>query len=156
MKIEKNTLELLDLLINKINNTFDKNEEIGIGNLGKLYEYISQDDLNEFLKIINKVKKGSVTRAIKISSVSKKKINNNTYVHQEKQIENKYSFEEISNIFNTFDNENINQRFKLVDLKDMYFSLFSEEPSKSKSKRDLINSIRNYFYSSNRANAFKL
>lgn len=156
MKKEKYTLELLDLLVDKINNTFDKKEDITESDLEGLYQYISKEDLGEFLKIITKVKKGNILRAIKASSRERADINKNGFISQHEISKNYFSIDEICNIFNSQDNENINRNFKLVDLRSMYFCLFSEEPSKNKNKRDLINVIRNYFYSSNRANAFKL
>ena len=62
MKIEKHTLELLDILVDKINNIFDKKEDPTEYNLEGLYQHISKENLDEFLKIINKVKKVNISK----------------------------------------------------------------------------------------------
>lgn len=156
MKIEKHTLELLDILVDKINNIFDKKEDPTEYNLEGLYQHISKENLDEFLKIINKVKKVNISRAIKVSSKEIEDFDNNKSISQSEFSKKYFLVDEICNIFNSHDNEDIMMKFKIVELRSMYFCLFSEEPSKNKNKRDLINSIRNYIYSSNRANSFKL
>lgn len=151
MKLGKSDLNLLQKLINIINDISDSNKDDSAVDIESVYEYIDKEDLVDFLSVLGNVKKSSINNIRKIVDKDK---NDKSYKKLLKSDKIEYTSEEILKIFNNLTDDEIIKGYKLQELKSMYYSLYSQNPSKSKNKQDIVSTIRNYIYVSMRAKAF--
>lgn len=151
MKLGKSDLNLLQKLINIINSISDSNKDGIEVDIESVYEYIDKEDLVDFLSVLGNVKKSSINNIRKIVDKDKNDKNYKKLLISDK-IE--YTIEETLEIFNNLTDDKIIKGYKLQELKSMYYSLYSQNPSKSKNKQDIVSTIRNYIYVSMRAKAF--
>lgn len=151
MKLGKSDLNLLQKLINIINDISDSNKDDSAVDIESVYEYIDKEDLVDFLSVLGNVKKSSINNIRKIVDKDK---NDKSYKKLLKSDKIEYTSEEILKIFNNLTDDEIIKGYKLQELKSMYYSLYSQNPSKSKNKQYIVSTIRNYIYVSMRAKAF--
>lgn len=149
MKFDRNDIQLLDILIDKINSISNNIVIDEKTNIETIYQYIDKKDLLEFLSVLLKLKKNNINTIRKSIYPNNKKVN----ISMKNSIKT-YSISEILNIFNSLSDEEIIQKYKLKELSIMYYTLYCEKPAKNKSKQEIISIIKNYIYISNRAKAF--
>lgn len=153
INIGKNEIDLLKNIIDDINEIaeININEPLFKERITLLYDKISKEDLQLFLMIMNKIKKVNINKMKKLLK------ENNKNLEQARINENiiaKFSLDEIEKIFETLTDDEINKKYKLSDLQAIYLSLYRRMPVKNKSKKVLIEIIRNYIHTINRAKAF--
>ena len=152
--MEKINIDTIRNVINLINDMFDKKDDFSNINIESLYQYGSKENIVEVLEILNTIKKSNLNKTIKMIKGNQKNRENGQRNNVNKN--ERYLNEDILKIFYDLTDEDIMSKFKLVELQSMYMCLYSEKPSSGKTKQDIVDVIRNYIYTSNRANAFRL
>lgn len=153
MKVNKSNIESLRRLINLINSQLENKESLSEFDAKILYSYVSEENLLELLDVLSSVKKTNINKIIRHVNLREKNKNESKIKNS---IEINYDLETTLKIFNELSDDEISDKYRLVQLKAMYLSLFSENPAKSKNKTDIIKVIRNYIYTCNRAKAFRI
>lgn len=151
MKTYEINIDLLNQILSFINELSFNSNELNEVNIEQLYKYISKDDLIELLNILNKIKKSNLKKIYTLLRSEE-----NDLEQDNLKIESGFCTNDVINIFNELTNEAIQNKYSLKELKSMYYCIYSEAPSKNKTKKNIVDIIRNYIYISNRASEFNL
>lgn len=127
---QKNDIHKMNIVINKF-------KELGF----------KENEIKKNLTVLKCLNKKYINNLLK-------ELNHNTEVENiDKKEYTRFSREDIYIYFREED-EIIKEKFKINDLKSMYYTFYNQNPRVSMKKQDLINSIRGIIRSESRSNAF--
>ena len=146
MAISQDYLDDLENIIKKTNLAFITNNKDEILSMVK-----SDENLVRLFYILGEVKKSNITNILK--NINNK---NDINTHNEENEKRAFNYDEVINIFRSLCEKEIVGLYGLNELEQMYLAILGCKPlSKNKNKKQIIDSIKNYIYRIDRANAFR-
>ncbi|WP_322907942.1 hypothetical protein [Paenibacillus campi] len=143
-----NAIQFVNDVIRSINAT-DLDAESYRKKISHLKNKYSADEINDLLSILKDVDKLKIKKAYKFmheSELTTKKVQSDAPV---------YTKEQVLKLFKQKSEMEL-QSLKQTELKSMYMAIYGNDSTSKKTKTDIINAIRNYIYSVERANSFSL
>lgn len=112
----------------------------------KGYISILVKDPDALLRALSKVNKMNIKKCFASKRKKTTECNNNTY-----------TVKDIEDLFSVEDYAEIEKKYTLAQLKDMYRTIYGRNPISSRqTKNDIVKTIRMYFHQIDRASAFGL
>jgi hypothetical protein len=145
-KALKNIHKFIRLILQVQKDKHDSKDALNFLN----HKGFTNEEITDNLKTIISIKKKDL---LKMQST----LQNEDSSNKSEKLEEKVALYIVEEIFKIFEKDEvqIKKQFNVNDLKNMYRSIYKQEPRNSMKKDDLINSIKNRIRIISRANSFK-